>query len=202
MARTPEEKLEALKKGMDLTTPGTVATNRGRSSGRRPRMPGNGMHPNSLAALALNRTRTQLDAENGVSRQRCKRCKRVVVKGLDVCYFHGGGAVTKQRRRANGQPVSKTSAAAIRNVRKLFEAGDVPVELLRDPLYQAVGKFVMPKTFGLDYDRSGEVRPKVAARLLMHEMTLGWIEMDRPGGDPGPWTRAVGKAFKMGFRSG
>ena len=86
-----------------------------------------------------------LRASDGVLAKRCTRlnrkgtpCRMIAVRGMEVCYFHGGRAEIERRRIALGIP-PKTIGHALGGVRRTLGRNYLlPDELLRHPVYVAV----------------------------------------------------------------
>ena len=55
--------------------------------------------------VAAVRHKTSLADTPDSTLKRCKNCRRVAVRGLDVCYFHGGAHLVHQRRLERGDSV-------------------------------------------------------------------------------------------------
>lgn len=150
-------------------------------------------HPNSMAALAAHRARTQLGSPH---RKTCKHCNRVAVKGLDVCFFHGGGTVVQARKRAKGLPIGSRSRIAGRRVAKLIECGKLPQELIQHPVFQtawAAGRGKMKA------EEAGPalVRFRRAAILLAFEAVRAWFLRER--GEHAAWVECVRKSRELGL---
>jgi hypothetical protein len=156
-------------------------------------------HPNSLMALERHRTDTQF---GGSKTRRCKKCKRLAVRELEVCYWHGGKAFLRVKRRLQGKgAVGKTSDIAVRNTRRVFIEQGVPAELMHNPLFAAVGRIALPKIFGVSADEYKRIRQdiplRIASRVLVREMVAAWYAQQE--GDYKPWLIATTKARNLGF---
>jgi hypothetical protein len=187
--RIPDDPLAILNRDMDRSVPHYV------SREKRPKV-SKPVHPNLVAA----RRRTQLDFANGVDRQRCKYCKRVVVKGLEVCYFHGGASTVLARRRAKGLPIGQDTRTARRNLRDLFRKQKVPQGLAKVPAFIEAARIAVPGAFGLPRNTEQTPQEITTAILVARELAMAWVLAER--GDTLAWTRAVAKAVQAGFGNG
>lgn len=137
---------------------------------------GNGIR-NVLAVRHL----TSLAFSEGVNLKRCKKCRRVAVKGTEVCYFHGGAAVVAKRNLAKGIPPIMTPKAVGQATSILYRARVLPAELTSDPLIRQLATR----------------RFRANGHILQQEAILAWFA--RQDGDWEPWTRLIAKARTMGF---
>lgn len=182
-----------LNKDMDRTDP--ISVQRYTRTGRLKKKMDKPQHENSIRALENNRADTQF---NGPKARRCRLCRRLAVRELDVCYFHGGRAYLWAKRRKQKQgPIGKTSEVATRNTRNLFLSQAVPFELYQIPIFLEVARFALPRQFGVKYNGKLHGPRRRASRLLLREMILAWVAAQE--GDPGPWSTAVAKARALGF---
>lgn len=197
---TPEQRaLRLINMDMDRTDP--VSVQRYTRKGNL-RQPTGYVHPNSLAALERHRDGTRFDGPNA---RRCKYCRRLAVRELSVCYWHGGKTFLRVMRRNNGKgAVGKTSEIAMRNTRRVFREQLVPVELFQVPIFVEVAQYALPKLFNAPSGRAqpADIGRRIAARLLVREMIAAWLAAQGEMGDPNVWTRVVVKARAMGFGSG
>ncbi len=156
---------------------------------------GRGTHPNSQVALAANRKRTQI---GGPGSRTCTQCGRLAVRGVKVCFYHGGGAVAKAQREARGIRTSRVRAAK-RAVKDLLERHSLPMDLLRTELFRSTwaranqrrthAETIATEQKELDYRR--------ACSLLSWEVVRAWYSME--GGDIAPWVDCVRKARDLGI---
>lgn len=166
-------------------------------------------NPEHLERLAMNRVRTQIGGPgmkvcNATCRKSGLPCRNPALKDDTKCRMHVRGkalAALRERRRAAGKPVDKASTLARRNLRALLKQNKVPLELMREPVFQAVFRFVLPTAFGLprDWLRGRFDRKTIGdAALLSREMVLAWMAgVDQ--GDWAPWHAAVAKVFAGGY---
>jgi len=152
-------------------------------------------HPNSIAALERSRSGTQL---GGPNIRRCKKCNRVAVRGASVCYWHGGAQIVERRKQAKPDaPAGKASTLARRNVSRLLKKNKVPYALLREPIFQHIGRIAMPHAFGSWQNAPERGERVAAAKLLMREMIVAWIASEN--GDPRPWADVISKIYAAGL---
>lgn len=156
---------------------------------------GKGSHPRSAAALDAHRKGTQL---GGPNIRTCSRCRRLAVKGRNVCYFHGGAETVKARKRAKGEPVGSAAATARHEVKKLIRSDALPFALTQEALYRAAHEGARVRLTELpEFDRSALVH-KQACSLLLWEAVRGWM-IRHETGDPLPWAEAVRKGRALGL---
>lgn len=193
-----EKKRERMKflidRDMDRTDP--VSVQRYTRKGNL-KKPGSGIrHPNSLAALDRSRSGTQFDGPNA---RRCKHCRRLAVREMEVCYFHGGRQWLRIKRRLQGKgAVGKTSEIALRNTRRVFQEGGIPAELMHNPLFQEVGRTALPRMFGVSREQGEpDIGKRIASRVLIRELVAAWYAVE--AGDWKPWLIAQAKARELGF---
>lgn len=201
---------EILDRDMSLAAYGSagVARSKGKINPRHSARAKN--DPVWLARLAAVREGTQI---GGPRMRRCTRiskgtgepCRNPAVRGEDCCHQHldaKGIIRLRARRAAEGRPVEKAHVLARRNLRALLRHSKIPLELLREPIFQAVMKLVAPKWFGAGSERITdrfERRKMGDAALLSREMVLAWMT-GTDTGDWSAWWTAVGKVHAGGYQ--
>lgn len=126
--------------------------------------------------------RYSLKASVGTAHQRCKYCKRVCVKGMEVCWHHGGQQVVAERWLARGLPPLSMSQIR-RNTGKLIDRGLLPYDLVRQPLFQELNQEL----------RAGN---RQAAHVL-RELIIAWLARD--DGNFELWIKVLAEAKGFGY---
>lgn len=168
----------------------TVRSPRRKSSG-----PKREVSVQALANLIAHRKGTQF---GGPNIRRCKTCKRLAVRGLDVCYFHGGRKTVEERKRARGEPVGSRGKMARKKVYQAIKKGDVPIELAREPAFQATWSEATPRLLGSGPFDPARLSRRTAASILAWELVVAWRTLLKDG-DYGPWLDAIQKAKTLNF---
>ncbi len=164
-------------------------------------------HPNSLRALEKHRGKTMFGNPNNRKRL-CRKCNRVAIKGLDVCYSHGGAPTQIARRLADDCAGYSRPKTAHRLVQKLIEREELPQELLRQPIFLKISdilsvpykeaKFRRRDRKPLSGSSKDEMNYLKTLTVLRLECVRAWLTMEISG-DNGPWITAIGKARKLGI---
>lgn len=142
----------------------------------------------------------------GSKTRTCSRCKRLAVRGLDVCYFHGGRAEVERRKIAKGQPVGSASYIAGDKAKKLFYAGLLDPVLTEQPVFRATWALVFPTGEAWERRKANIYRRDIpqeeiervrASKILLLEMIKAWHVWANDG-DVGPWEVVLKKAKILG----
>lgn len=166
-------------------------------------------NPAQLEQLASVRAGTQFGGDSirrcdSISKRTGEQCRCTAIRNEKKCWRHASLATRMrviQRRREEGRPVDHADKIARRNVRALLRRNLIPVDLMREPTFQAVMQVIAPRWFGQRVYPLGRARTQEelkTASLLSREMVLAWTHaLDT--GDLFPWTQAVIKARNAGF---
>lgn len=138
----------------------------------------------------------------------CKHCRRVAVKDLDVCYYHGGKETVIERKRARGEFIGSTAHIAFTKANRLMRAKLIDPDLIKQPAFLAVwGVAEGRKADGTktnsweDWKHSvgntDAIERRVQAKKLTLEIIKAWHVL-KTQNDFGPWLVAVEKAKKLG----
>jgi|GEM_PF-5309368 len=146
----------------------------------------------SLAALAVHRKGTQIGGPNA---RYCSRCRRLAVRGMKVCYFHGGAKTAVQRKKDKGLRAVDATRRIKRNAYYLMRDGLLPDGLVKHPAFVATWKVATTFTAGGGLEK---VRRKRACGMLLHELVRSWTLMERDG-NHAVWAEAVRKAKVLGL---
>lgn len=135
--------------------------------------------------VAAVRHRTSLADTPESTLKRCTQCRRVAVRGLDVCYFHGGAKTVHDRRRALGiQPKVRWRQIG-RALRDVMRQQAFPAELMAQPVFITL------------YDGIRSPKLRYIASPLMREVVLAWYA--REDGNYEPWATAMLHCRQHGF---
>lgn len=202
MAKSPEEILARIDKLMLESSDDPNIKRRRIKVDPKPAWKNNGGwrgNPNSLLALELHRARTQFGA-GGL--RLCNKCKRVAVRGLNVCYRHGGARLANKRRIEAGCFVRHRPSAAGSLVNGLLRQGALPVELVRNSVFKAVGdesRRIEELRKAGEIDRA-DVNRLRACRLLHLELVQAWMMLAADEkADAAVWRSAVSKVREIGL---
>lgn len=133
--------------------------------------------------VAAVRHKTSLADTPESKLKRCKDCRRVAVRGLDVCYFHGGAHLVHQRRLDRGIIPQQRPARLARAFTAALREQALPRELITSALFTAIWSKMR--------------HHRQTAAPMMRECILAWYSL--ADGDAAPWAAANVRARQLGF---
>jgi hypothetical protein len=160
--------------------------------------PGSGWkgHPNSLAALEKHRHKG--GTHRGSTTRRCDKCEDIAVLGKTVCRRHGGQPEINARRKLDPNFRPRKSAMVRSELRRALRTGELPFELMQQPIFLRVLRGVVNKSEVVDGDYHAAAAHRRLATRLVLEFLQAWVVLNNSG-DGGPWASAVVKARDAGF---
>ena len=142
------------------------------------------------AVFKAKRELFSFNAEVGTAHRRCSattkrgtKCRMIAVRGMAVCYFHGGKAEVHRRNRLEGVPSLERTRALNTVDRSLARQGLLPRELLAHPLFRQINAAFKDQGPATRYLKAGLIR--------------AWFAQQ--AGDADAWPRAVLICRKAGF---
>lgn len=196
------QRLQSIIETVQLRSRGDNVRHKTLPRPRRPRIPGSKAggwkgHPNSLAALDAHRHKG--GAHPGSTTRRCDKCGRLAVAGLFVCNRHGGQGEIIARKRADPKFKPKRSYVIRRELNKALRDGQVPLELMQQPMFLRIMRIVIERPRaedGVSHVEAGQ-RWREACRLLL-EFMMAWVALTEHR-DNVPWATVVLKARNAGY---
>lgn len=192
----PEDRLHYLNHKLDRMSDGLSLRYRDHIKKRNSKA--NAPSEASLVALAKSRKGTSLKADDGVNLRRCKHCRRVAIKEADVCWWHGGRQIKMKIREQQGLPIDTKVRAKKNRAVFLATRGLVPQGLAGHAAYRALVKQIYE-------DKSEDVTWKdhfarrTAAGVLLHELIVGYTQLEIDPSNTDPWLRALEKCREANF---
>lgn len=193
---TPEERMKFLTRGMDPSTEPKLKPPK-KTWVRRP-------EGNTAVLQAVHKANPRLSLKwrPDTLIPRCKRCKNPAVKGLDVCYHHGGAVVARNRKLEKGiLPDAGKKARA--NIGELLKAGGIPLELAQLPVVRNVtGEIrdimaMWKRGEGKTKEASSR---KIALQMILYKLVFAWTQMEIDPNNRQPWTDALNLAQEHGVK--
>lgn len=191
---TPEERMKILTRGMDPSTEPRLKPPK-KTWVRRP-------EGNTAVLQAVHRANPRLSFKwrPDTLLKRCKHCKCVAVKGLEVCYHHGGASVARKRKLEKGilpDPAKKARS----NIGELLKAGGIPLELAQLPVTRNVTGEIRDIMAAW---KRGEAKTKetssrkIALQMILYKLAFAWTQMEIDANNRQPWTDALNLAQEHG----
>lgn len=143
-------------------------------------------------------SKTRLNYSPDSTIPRCKKCRRISVRGLDVCYFHGGARIAEKRKLEKGI-IRDRDAKARSNIRKILSTdGALPPGLLMTPVFKAV--LLEERTLNRSKPYTSDIVTRLATlRMILYKLTFGWTRMEQDPNNRDEWTTAVKLASDHGL---
>ncbi|MBR2574539.1 MAG: hypothetical protein IKE14_09440 [Loktanella sp.] len=118
--------------------------------------------------------------------------------GKTVCRRHGGQPEINARRKLDPNFRPRKSAMIRSELRRALRTGELPLELMRQPVFLRVLRGVVNKPGGFDGDHYAAAAHRRLATRLVLEFLQAWVVLNNSG-DGAPWAAAVVRARDAGF---